>query len=191
MKKKFMLLVLILAFALVMGGAYTLYEHLLGEEGASSVTVQEREETTDASSSAQPAPDFTVEDSEGNSVSLSDMIGKPVVVNFWASWCGPCKSEMPDFDEKYQEYGEEIHFLMVNLTDGSQETVESASSFVSSQGYTFQVFYDTGMEGAYAYGVNSVPVTYFIDAGGYLVTWARGALSADMLQQGIDMLFQS
>jgi len=185
------LVILVLAIVVLLLGATRLYNSLSSQVQMDIMATQPDQTGDETAPQAQLAPDFTAYDLEGNPHKLSDFRGKPVILNFWASWCGPCKSEMPDFDEKYQEYGEEIHFLMVNLTDGSQETVESASSFVSSQGYTFQVFYDTGMEGAYAYGVNSVPVTYFIDAGGYLVTWARGALSADMLQQGIDMLFQS
>ena len=191
MKKKFMLLVLILAFALVMGGAYTLYEHLLGEEGASSVTVQEREETTDASNNAQPAPDFTVEDSEGNSVSLSDMIGKPVVVNFWASWCGPCKSEMPDFETKFSEYGDEVVFMMVNMTDGSRETIKRAKAHVEEGGYTFPVYYDTQLSAAIAYGVNTIPATYFIDAEGRAVAYGLGALSESTIQRRIDMILNN
>ena len=134
------------------------------------------------------APDFTVYDREGNAHSLSDFRGQPVIVNFWASWCGPCKSEMPDFEEKFREYGEEIQFLMVNLTDGHQETVESASSFVDGQGYTFPVYFDSDYSGAAAYAVNAVPATYFIDAEGVLVAYGKGAMSAEVLQKGIDML---
>ncbi len=136
------------------------------------------------------APDFTVYDLEGNAHALSDFRGKPVIVNFWASWCGPCKSEMPDFEEKFLEYGEEIHFLMVNLTDGSQETVDSAYSFVAGQGYTFPVYYDTALSGAVAYAVSAVPATYFIDENGALVAYGKGAMDAATLQKGIDMLLK-
>ena len=134
------------------------------------------------------APDFTVYDLEGNPVKLSDFQGKPVMLNFWASWCGPCKMEMPDLEKAYQEYGDQIQFMLVDLTDGSQETVEKASAFIKEQGYTFPVFYDTAMEGAYAYGVSGIPVTYFINAEGVFVAYYQGAMTADILQQGMDML---
>ena len=136
----------------------------------------------------QPAPDFTVYDLDGKTHKLSDFKGKPVVLNFWASWCGPCKNEMPDFDEAFAKYGQDIHFLMVNLTDGYQETVETASKFVAENSYRFPVYYDTDVDAASVYGVSAVPVTYFIDASGNLVAMGQGMLSAESLQKGIDML---
>ena len=112
------------------------------------------------------APDFTVLDESGNEVSLSDFVGKPVVLNFWASWCGPCKVEMPDFNEAYLEYQDDIHFLMVNLTDGSRETMETALNHVEEQGYSFPIYYDTESDAAITYSIRSIPTTYFIDANG-------------------------
>ena len=120
-----------------------------------------------------------------NEVMNSD---KPVLLDFWASWCGPCKMEMPDFDATFAQLGEEIHFLMVNMTDGSRETVETAAAFIEAQGYTFPVYFDTEFDAAITYGVNAVPVTYFIDAEGILVAQGRGALDSAALQVGIDMI---
>ena len=134
------------------------------------------------------APDFTLYDIDGNTYKLSDFRGKPVLLNFWASWCGPCQMEMPDFQKFYESHGDKVHFVIVNLTDGQQETVESASAFIEEKGYTFPVYYDTDIDAAMKYGVSAVPVSYFIDAEGNFVAWAQGALSADMLQQGMDML---
>ena len=134
------------------------------------------------------APDFTVYTADGTAVKLSDFKGKPVVLNFWASWCGPCKMEMPDFNEKSQELAGEVQFLMINMTDGSRETVETASAFIEEQGYTFPVFYDTASMAAYTYGVYYLPTTFFIDAGGYAVAQATSTIDAELLQQGIDMI---
>ena len=148
-------------------------------------------ETTAPAETTEPpvlAPDFTVYDREGNPHRLSDYFGKPIVLNFWASWCGPCQMEMPDFQEKYLEVGEEVQFLMVNLTDGYRETVEVASGFIESQGYTFPVLFDTASEAAQLYGVYSIPTTYFIDAKGQAIGRAQGAINVFTLQRGIDAI---
>ena len=144
-----------------------------------------------ANSQLTQAPDFTVYDLEGNAVNLSDFFGKPMIVNFWASWCGPCKMEMPDFNEAYQIYGEDITFLMVNMTDGSRETVDIASSFIEESGYVFPVYFDTDYSAAITYSVSSLPTTYFIDAQGNLIAQARGAIDAATLQQGIEMIYRN
>ena len=141
---------------------------------------QEPEEEIDYS-----APDFTVVDAEGKEYKLSDFEGKPVILNFWASWCGPCKSEMPDFEEVYLEYKDRIHFLMVNLTDGYQETIDSAQKLITEKGYTFPVYFDTKLEAANAYYVYSIPQTFFIDKEGNLIAYAQSAISKEILYQGI------
>ena len=194
------LLIWVLAFAVVIVGASALYSRLssevsLGgiaavapETAASQETEMPGETASETEARGSEAPEFTVYDLEGNAHKLSDFRGKPVLLNFWASWCGPCQSEMPDFQDFYEKYGEEVHFVIVNLTDGQQETVESASKFITEKGYTFPVYYDTDIDAAMKYGVSAVPVSYFIDAEGYFVAWAQGALNADMLQQGMDLL---
>ena len=93
-------------------------------------------------------------------------LNKPVLLDFRAEWCSSCKSEMPDFQEKYKLLGKDVQFLMVNMTDGARKTASSASEFIDSQGYTFPVLYDTESSAAYAYGVYALPTAYFIDSGG-------------------------
>ena len=184
MKRK---LIALLVAALLLTGCTTAPDTL---QTVPETTTEATQSTTQSTQPGQQAaPDFTMYDLDGNAVKLSDFRGKPTILNFWASWCGPCKMEMPDLEEAYQKYGEEINFLIVNLTDGASETVESAYGYIESQGYTFPVYYDTALGGAYTYSVSAIPVTYFLDAGGNLVAYYQGAMSADILQQGISMIY--
>lgn len=147
-----------------------------------------QEDSDDTQSDIPQAPDFTVVDADGNEVHLSDFRGTPVVLNFWASWCGPCKSEMPDFDDAAARLEGQVQFLLVNMTDGSRETMESAQAYLEETGISAPAYFDTSYSAAIAYGVTSLPTTYFIDAQGGAVARAMGAIDADTLQKGIDMI---
>ena len=160
------------------------------------------------SGDAAAAPDFTVYDADGNKVALSDFKGEPVVVNFWASWCPPCKAELPDFEALYQEVGikkaadaaggtadgadsdsaEAVRFLMVNLTDGQRETQDAAGKFIADEGYTFPVYFDTDLSAAYTYGINSIPMTLFIDRDGNVQSYNIGMIDEQTLRCGIEKI---
>lgn len=218
MNKKTQLLVWILVLVVVLGGAGMLYSRLSAgaapgqlsaatqddaadspASGASDSETAKSDSSADADSSSQEdaagedaeipaAPDFTVVDADGNEVHLSDFLGTPVVLNFWASWCGPCKSEMPDFDDAAARLEGQVQFLLVNMTDGSRETLESAQDYLEETGITAPAYFDTSYSASIAYGVTSLPTTYFIDAQGGAVARAMGAIDVDTLQKGIDMI---
>ncbi|MBR0280877.1 MAG: TlpA family protein disulfide reductase [Oscillibacter sp.] len=157
----------------------------------SAVTDADESAGTDTDKTdAIAAPDFSMLNADGESVRLSDFLGMPVVLNFWATWCPPCRGELPYFDEAYAEYGERVAFLMTDLTDGRSETIEGAQAFVTEQGYAFPVRYDTELEGAYAYGVNAIPATYFINADGTIHSYQIGALDRETLYDRLEKLLE-
>jgi thiol-disulfide isomerase/thioredoxin len=141
-----------------------------------------------------PAPDFTVYDASGNAVSLSDFTGQPVVINFWATWCPPCKQELPEFEAASQELGiadddtdtdGKVRFLMVALTDGQRETKDTVDAYIEENGYTFPVYYDLDLSATYTYGINSIPMTLFIDADGNIADYRVGMIDETTLQNGL------
>ena len=165
------------------------------EQTTQPVTEPATEPTTHNHTHEEPnpeniAPDFTVYDVTGKAVKLSDFRGKPVVLNFWASWCGPCQSEMPHFQKLYEEVGDQVQFVMVNLADAWGDTKASAENLLKKQGYTFPVYYDTQGVLTNLYGISGVPATLFLDEQGAVVAAWSGALTEQYLRQGISVIIE-
>lgn len=134
------------------------------------------------------APDFAMVTPDGEEVALASLQGKPLVLNFWASTCGPCRSEMPEFQSAFEEHGDQIEFAMVNVPDFNGETREAALQLVEQQGYTFPIYFDETVEGQMQYGVTSIPQTFFITPDGKLAAYASGAIDQATLERGLAML---
>lgn len=113
------------------------------------------------------APDFTLQDLEGKGHSLSDLKGTVVFLNFWATWCPPCRAEMPSMQAINEELGDE-NFTMVGIN--LQEDKGTVEEFLKNNGYTFPIWLDTnGRVGSGIYGVQGIPTTYIIDKEGLIV----------------------
>lgn len=136
--------------------------------------------------------DFVVYDENSNKVKLSDYIGKPVVVNFWASWCPPCKREMPSFNEITNKYEKDkITFLMISLTDGERETVDTAKKFIKDNNFSMNILFDKDSDAANKYNILYIPRTLFIDKDGYIVEDHSGEITKGELEKQIESLLNN
>ena len=126
-----------------------------------------------------PAPDFALKDLEGRTVRLSELRGKPVLLNFWATWCPPCEMEMPDLEKAYRKYqGEGVAFLGIDYG----ESGDTVRKYVREHGYSWSFLLDPDMQAVRSYRVFGVPTTYFVDREGILRDVYLGPLDADALE---------
>ena len=145
------------------------------------------------------APDFRVEMFDGTTFTLGSLRGKVVLLNFWATWCGPCKREMPEVQALYEKYGNnEGDVIVLGVANPKSEeypynqdvTQPEVEQFLEDGGYTFPVVMDVTGEGFYSYGISAFPTTFMIGADGNVFGYVPGALTGDMMesivQQTID-----
>lgn len=131
------------------------------------------------------APDFELETLSGEKAKLSDFRGKKVFLNFWASWCGPCKEEMPDMQTFYDQYQDEVEIVAVNLT-GKENNEDDAIEFVEAYQYTYPILLDRELKAGTLYSVVAIPTTYFINSEGVVAAQRKtGPMTYDMM---IDMM---
>ncbi|MEE9513791.1 MAG: TlpA disulfide reductase family protein [Anaerolineales bacterium] len=136
------------------------------------------------------APDFTLESLSGDQISLSDMRGKAIVLNLWASWCPPCREEMPALQRVYQENHERgLEVLAVNMT--AQDNIAAVEDFVQEFNLTFPILLDTGGEVGNAYLMRALPTTFFIDQKGVVQrVIVGGPMSEVTLQSTVEQLLE-
>ena len=133
-------------------------------------------------------PDFRFTDGDGNTVHFDDFKGKPVVMNFWGTWCPYCVMEMDDFNKLVGEYGNKVNFLFLDVP-GEGETVDVVEKFLADEGYTnITSHYDSLGEGCYMFGLNSFPVTVYVDKDGYLFDAAIGMTNYDDIKAIVDSM---
>ncbi|AQS55724.1 TlpA family protein disulfide reductase [Novibacillus thermophilus] len=132
------------------------------------------------------APDFTLQSLSGETVQLYENNGKPSLINFWASWCPPCKVEMPDLQEAYDTYGDQVNFLMVDLT--FNDDLDEMTQYIESNSFTFPVLLDETGDTASQYQVVAIPSTYIVDKNGIIVSKVQGAMSREQIQDTMKRL---
>lgn len=143
-----------------------------------------------APTAGHPAPEFRLATLDGDEISLSELRGKPVIINFWASWCGPCRLEMPELQATHLEQGDALTVLGVNLTE-RDSNLEEVAGFIEELGVTFPVVLDKAGEVADLYRVRGQPASVFIDADGVVSTVFYGVVNEQFIQDRISELVES
>lgn len=133
------------------------------------------------------APDFELVTLDGDKVKLSDYQGKKILLNFWASWCGPCRAEMPDMEKLHKEGREDFVILAVNATQ-TERSKESPAEFIKELGLTFPTVLDEKGEVSKTYQVIALPTSYFIDSEGKIGDKYTGTLSYEQMINGVSKL---
>ena len=181
MKKYLKVIIYLAIFIVVIILATVEYKYLTGKY-SQNIKQENKQENL------SQAKDFQVLNSEGKTINLSDYFGKPIIVNFWATWCEPCKIELSEFEEAYKKYNQDIEFLMVNLTDGYNDTVENVKEFVNENNYSFPLYFDTKNSAVSTYNVYSIPQTLFINKDGKILKSYIGMINKQNLEQYIEKL---
>lgn len=170
-------------------------EDVAGTAGSSGTADADGQETQlqeagegDSGTEAQPgvplkagnkAPDFTAQLIDGSSITLSEFKGKPVIINFWATWCGPCVKEMPAFERLQADFGDKIGIIAVNCGDDA----DTVKDFASENGYTFPIALDEDYKINMLYPTSSIPYTVVLDANGKITHISAGAVDADTMYE--------
>ena len=162
-----------------------------------SAESQEAVSDEDNNSSVEivPAPDFTLTDQDGNVHTLSDYKGKTVFLNFWATWCPPCRSEMPEIQKLYEEYGYNEGDLVVlgvaapNV--GQEGDLDSVTAFLTENEYTFPVVMDNMGTVTFTYGIRAYPTTFMISEDGSIYGYVEGALTEDLMRSIVEQTMEA
>lgn len=183
-KKKIQLIITIIISIIVIVGGNYFYN-------SQKNNVQVDNPQQDGNSELMQALDFNVQNEQGKNTYLSDFKdGKPIVLNFWSSQCGPCVAEMPDFQKLYDDYKDKVHFVFVDSIGALGETKEMGKSFIQTQGYTFPVYYDVNQNAQQTYSVYSFPTTYLINQNFELERGGAGMITYDILANVLDEVLQ-
>ena len=135
-----------------------------GDIGSSSVSqsTSSDKNNTALSLKGQQLPEFKMTSQDGKLIAISELYDKPMLVVEWASWCPDCQKQLPIVQQMYEKYGEQIHFVLLNMSEPGRETKEKADQYIKNQGYTFPYYYDVGQSAADLLQVKTIPSMYLV-----------------------------
>ena len=175
MKNKKKIAVLFITIFIVLGALYTVDEY--SKENTKTETKENVNQST--------AIDFKLKDFEGKEITLSSLKGKNVYLNFWATWCPPCKGELPDIEKLYEETkNSDLVILAVDIN----EPIFTVKAFVDSNKYNFKVLLDLDGSVAQKYNITGIPASYFIDKEGKVVYKKVGAMNMEEMREAVKSL---
>ena len=179
--------ILVIVIALIV--SWTVFDLVLSKDKESSKELESNVENAESPeidiAIGNEAPNFKLTTLEGEEVQLSDYRGKKVFINFWATWCPPCRAEMPDMQKLYEEDKLDIEILAINITE-SEPSEENVKQFVEDFGLTFPILMDRNTEVASNYKVQAYPTSYMVDSKGIIRFIAPGAMNHDLMVQLIE-----
>lgn len=184
-------IIMILVGALMLAGTWGELSKDSANEAIVSENENSQQDENQVKDETDQAPDFTLTDQYGNTHTLSDYKGKVVFINFWATWCSPCKQELPHIQSLFEEYNQnqESDVIILGITApkyGNEKTVEGITGFLEANGYTFPVLMDTTASVFQNYGISAFPTTFMIDRDGKVYGYITGQLSEEMMHSIIE-----
>ena len=208
MRKRTKLIILSLAALAVFLAATLMFDRLVDRDRLNQVASMpdyipgskdqqaQPEETTEpeqttATKEREDAPNISFVDADGNTHTLDEFRGKPVVINFWASWSGPSQRELAMFQSAYNDYKQQVYFLMINTLSDERETREKADQMIADSGYTFPVYYDVDASAANDFEVKTLPTSFFVDSNGKAIAYAAGELNRYNFERGLMKCYES
>lgn len=180
MDKKLKYIIITIIFILAMIGIGRVYNVLTKLQND---TLQ-KENTKTQEVTLNQAKDFSIYNDKDEEVKLSSFKGKPIVINFWTTWCGYCKIEMEYFQELYNQYKDEVTFIMLNST--IEDDKQEVNKYITGQGYTFPVYYDINGNAITTYKITGYPVTMFINKDFQISRIHQGMINLETLQKNIN-----
>ncbi|NBJ69907.1 MULTISPECIES: TlpA disulfide reductase family protein [Clostridia] len=133
------------------------------------------------------APDFELNTLSGEKLQLSKLRGKKVILNFWATWCPPCREEMPEMQRFYDDFNDEVEMVAVNLTE-LENKKENVAEYIEKYQYTYPIPLDTKAKVRSAYKIIAVPTTYFINQQGKITKIHPGPMDYDLMKEAIESM---
>ena len=181
MNSKTKLIIIIISLIVVIGGGTYLYNAISNLD----FTIDNREQKEE---SKKAMPEAIIYDEQDNEINTLTFKGKPTIVNFWTTWCTYCEQEMPSFEKAYNQYKDEVNFVLVDVLDSQEETKENGINFKNEHNLSMPIYFDRNHQAVAKFGAPGFPTTFFIDKNGNIYKIVISMLTEEKLLNYIENL---